>query len=267
MPELKDLMKIVALIENTTRTCRPVEHGLSLYIETDRHCLLFDTGQSPLLAENAAFFGVDLKKVDLCFLSHGHYDHGGGLAAFAAINDTAPIYMSRHAFEPHYHGPERYIGLNRDLLLDSALRDRFRYTCGTEKLDDQLTLLSPGRDKTLDMGSAGLLTEDNGRLVPEDFRHEQYLMIEENGKRVLFSGCSHQGILNIMNWFRPDVLVGGFHFMTHPLDDELLRYGKMLSAFDTTYYTSHCTGVEQFAFLQPLIPRMHYLSEGEEIRI
>ena len=85
MPELKDLMKIVALIENTTRTCRPVEHGLSLYIETDRHCLLFDTGQSPLLAENAAFFGVDLKKVDLCFLSHGHYDHGGGLAAFAAI--------------------------------------------------------------------------------------------------------------------------------------------------------------------------------------
>jgi hypothetical protein len=61
--------------------------------------------------------------------------------------------------------------------------------------------------------SYGLTKVVNGRRVPDDFKHEQYLLVEENGRRVLFSGCSHKGILNIMSWFKPDVLLGGFHFM------------------------------------------------------
>ncbi|MGX8716139.1 MAG: MBL fold metallo-hydrolase, partial [Lachnospiraceae bacterium] len=66
-------MRFKVLIENTTKMDCPVEHGLSLYIETDRHHILFDTGQTELFAENAERFGVDLKSVDLCILSHGHY--------------------------------------------------------------------------------------------------------------------------------------------------------------------------------------------------
>ena len=73
-------MKIIALVENTSK--RPeigCEHGLSLYIEAAGQKILFDMGQSALFAENAAVLGADLAAVSLCVLSHGHYDHGGGL--------------------------------------------------------------------------------------------------------------------------------------------------------------------------------------------
>ena len=79
-------MKIVTLIENTA--CRDdvrPEHGLSLYIETGRHKILFDAGQTDRFAENARALGVDLSQVDIAILSHGHYDHGGGLMRFQAL--------------------------------------------------------------------------------------------------------------------------------------------------------------------------------------
>ena len=84
-------MKITALVENTSVPGLPVEHGLSLYIETTRHTILFDSGQGTLFAENAERLGKDLAKVDLMVLSHGHYDHGGGLKTFLELNDHAPL--------------------------------------------------------------------------------------------------------------------------------------------------------------------------------
>ena len=91
-------MRIVSLVENTSSKGLPVEHGLSLYIETDRHRVLYDTGQTELFADNAEKLGVDLSSVDFCFLSHGHYDHSGGLKRFTALNGKAKIYMARSAF-------------------------------------------------------------------------------------------------------------------------------------------------------------------------
>ena len=104
-------MKIVTLMENTA--CREdlcCEHGLSLYIETENHRILFDAGQSAAFADNAEKLGVALETVDFAVLSHGHYDHGGGLGKFLECNKGAPVYVSSHAFEPHY-SRNGYIGL------------------------------------------------------------------------------------------------------------------------------------------------------------
>ena len=100
-------MKITTLMENTA--CSPefaCEHGLSLYIETGKRKLLFDAGQSGAFAENAGKLGIDLRQVDAFVLSHGHYDHGGGLPRFLEVNRQAMIYVNQFAFEPHYHGRE-----------------------------------------------------------------------------------------------------------------------------------------------------------------
>ena len=104
-------------------------------------------------------------------------------------------------------------------------------------------------------------------MIPEDFRHEHYLLIEENGKRVLISGCSHKGILNIAEWFRPDYLVGGFHMMKLECGKQLREYAEQLNRFDTEYYTCHCTGEAQYVFMRGVIPRLHYLSAGQAIEI
>ncbi|MCR5716199.1 MAG: MBL fold metallo-hydrolase [Lachnospiraceae bacterium] len=260
-------MKITALVENTTKRDCPTEHGLSLYIETARHNILFDTGQTTLFADNAERFGVDLSSVDLCMLSHGHYDHGGGLKKFTEVNDHAKIYMNKHAFGWHYHGEERYIGLNRDWIDDEAMQERIVYVDGDLTIDEELSIYGPRPHKKIDMGAAGLTMKVGGKFLPEDFRHEHYLLIWEGDKTVLISGCSHQGILNIMEWFHPDVCIGGFHFMKEEPGERLRSYGKVLAGYQTTYYTCHCTGVEQFAFLQPIIPQMHYLAEGDVIEV
>lgn len=114
-------MKITSLTENTCKTGLPSEHGLSLYIETEEHTILFDMGQTDLFARNAEQLGADLEKVDIAVLSHGHYDHGGGLKKFLELNHTAPVYLSRYAFEPHYNGTEKYIGLDPSLAENRRL--------------------------------------------------------------------------------------------------------------------------------------------------
>ena len=91
-------MRMINLMENTEgdHGCL-YEHGLSFYIETLNHKLLIDTGASKSFIENARIRGIDLKDVDLLILSHGHYDHAGGILDFTKINPTAPIYMQRSA--------------------------------------------------------------------------------------------------------------------------------------------------------------------------
>ena len=108
-------MRITALLENTSTCGLPTEHGLSLFVDMADHRFLFDMGQTDLFARNAETLGIDLNTADFAVLSHGHYDHGGGLRAFFSINGHAPVYMSRFAFEPHYNGPEKYIGLDQSL--------------------------------------------------------------------------------------------------------------------------------------------------------
>ena len=101
-------MKITVLTENTSSCGLPCEHGLSLYIESNGKRILFDTGQTALFAENAERLGIDLSAVDICVISHGHYDHGGGLGRFLEINDRAPVYLSRHAFGSYFNAKEKY---------------------------------------------------------------------------------------------------------------------------------------------------------------
>ena len=256
-------MKITALVENTSQIGFPVEHGLSLFIETGSLKILFDTGQSELFAENAQRTGISLEDADLAVISHGHYDHGGGLAKFLQINKKAPVYISGYAFEPHYGVEGNYIGL------DPSIKDdpRLVFTDGVREIRPGLTLYSCNDRQRSFLTPSGLSCEENGERIDDDFRHEQYLLIEENGKRVLISGCSHKGIQNIVEWFRPDVLVGGFHLFRLLLDDKLRSCAEYLDSFDTVYYTCHCTGTEQYQYMLPFMKNLHYISAGETILV
>lgn len=272
-------MIISVLSENTAASDTfGCEHGLSLHIQTDKHSLLFDTGAGSLFAENAVKLGVDLSAVDTAVLSHGHYDHGGGLKTFLALNSGARVYAQAQAFGPHYaarpEGHMAYIGLDAALLPS----ERFVFCARRHVIDDELELFSsPEEEWPLPSGNAELYRKSGEEFFPDDFSHEQNLIIRQNGRTLLVAGCAHRGIMNIVRQFQkdrghfPDVLIGGFHLHSRGSGksespgavDDLAR---ALLATGTLCCTCHCTGLEAYRRLKAVMgDRIGYLSAGSRL--
>ena len=275
-------MKIVTLLENTAcdaGLC--AAHGLSLYIETPKHKILFDMGPDARFLDNAKKLGVDLSAVDIAVLSHGHYDHGGGLRAFCEINSQADIFIHTDAFGDFYaveEGKEpRYIGLDPELW---ELESRIVPTSEFVKLDDELTLFSNEPEVFPALAaSAKLQVETPEGLRPDSFTHEQNLLVTAWGKSVLFAGCSHRGIVNILAGAKerlgrlPDAVFGGFHFFElDPADPKSARLiddtANALLEGETVYYTGHCTGEYAYGRLHAILgDRLRRMSGGGIVEI
>ena len=268
-------MRIVTLVENTCghEDCI-AEHGLSLYIETEKHQLLLDTGQTDAVVKNAEVLGIDLSAVDTVILSHGHYDHSGGILPFAEENPEARIIMQKLAAEPHYNG-ERYIGIDTDILK----LPNIQLIDGDMELDDELFLFSgiTGR-RCYPQGNKKLSCIKDGEKVCDDFRHEQCLVIKQNGKSWLLSGCSHNGILNIIDRYReifgnaPDYVITGFHMMkkdgehTEAEKTVIIQTAQELAKMNTVFYSGHCTGIPAFEMMKDIMgDKLIALHSGEEI--
>ena len=257
-------VKLSVLAENTACSGFACEHGLSLYVETNGKKLLFDFGQTEAFAENAKKLDIDLSKIELAILSHGHYDHSGGMERFLEENAHAPVYLSQYAFRPHYNADGKDIGV----LPSLKENDRLTLTEDRLELGNGMTLLSCNElERPWPTDAFGLKEWDS----PDEFLHEQYLVVEENGKRIVLSGCSHKGILNIVRWLKPDVLIGGFHFMKlDPATDgeSLDRAAEELLSSGAVFYTGHCTGESQYACLKEKMgERLQALTTGLTVEI
>lgn len=273
-------MIIKALAENTSVSEEySAEHGLSLYIETGNHKLLFDTGRGGLFLENAEKMGIDLTKVDTAIISHGHYDHGGGLSHFLKINTTAKIYVHEKAFDDYYSSrPEgtAYIGLDKNL----REHPQIIFTDGFLQIDKELSLFSDVQGNELpSLSNKVLLAKEDGDFVEDPFLHEQNLIIKENGKTVLFAGCAHNGIVNIIERCKQitvrysDVVIGGFHLFNPSTcvsesPQLITAIAEKLKNTSSQYYTCHCTGLKAFEQLHEVMGNnLQYLSTGSIVEI
>ena len=264
-------MRVTALVENTTKAELETKHGLSLYIETKKHKLLFDLGPDHTLFNNAALRGIDLAKVDTVILSHGHYDHGGALHAFLNLNSSAKIYVQRKAFEPHYSKTlflKTPVGLERRL----ATHPQIVLLDGDYAIDEELSLFTVSDISKCPSPANKTLYDRDGK---DQFSHEQNLLISEN-QVALIMGCGHAGIVNIMEKAReaqPALCVGGFHLFNpltkrtvpSPLLDEIA--GELRAYSQMQFYTCHCTGEKAYRYLSGQLPNMHYLSCGDRIEV
>ncbi len=255
-------MHVTVLAENTAaRDGVVAEHGLALLVETGERTILCDGGQSAALLSNAAALKKDLSAVDTAILSHGHYDHSGGLSAFAAQYPDVPRVLRVGANGDFFHG-ERYIGIDKTLASGDSCRFVFG---GVTDLGNGVSVFG-GFDSVFDrpFANAGLTVRENGIERPDDFSHEQATVVCENGKRVLISGCAHSGILNILGMFTtlyggmPDAVFSGFHTVknepyTGAEIAQLQILASALAATGATFYTGHCTGDEAVDVMKPLL--------------
>ena len=244
------------------------EHGLCIYVETANHKLFVDSGQSEKTWENARKMGIDIENADTLILSHGHYDHSGGIKTFMRQNSKALIYISENAAGEFYSKKSdgmRYIGIDRDILKS----ERIHLVKGDVSLDSELDIFRSvlGRE-FWPAGNSLLFEKSEDEYIPDTFEHEQYLVIKEGEKHVLISGCAHRGILNILERFKelyncdPTMVISGFHTILKQYDEASIECFKQLAAKlnekDTLFYTGHCTDKIPFSVMQEVM--------GEKLR-
>ncbi len=268
-------MLITLLVDNrSSREDIMGQHGLSLYIETAQKNILFDAGQDDLFIKNAKVLGKSISAVDYFILSHGHYDHGGGLQSFLQENKNGKIYLRQKSFLPFYcedsPGNYRYIGLENSLNNNP----RLVFAKEEEEIEKSIELFSAVRSylpRASSTSSLKVLTEEG--YLDDPFDHEQSLVVEEGGRFVLFTGCSHTGIINILNHFftlygtYPDVVVGGFH-LENKRGLQIQELDALIDFVKTTkadYYTCHCTGLEETTYLIDNCPQIKRIQAGDSI--
>lgn len=273
-------MRIINLIENTEGNSNCIcAHGLSFYIETEKHRLLMDFGPSEAILSNARTLGVDLSAVDVAILSHGHYDHSGGIIPFTQLNKFAPIYMQRGATGDYYsEGIDgyRYIGIDKKI---SELT-RVRFVEGDHTIDDELTLfVIDKRIRDIPFTNSRLKVKKGEGYLQDDFSHEQALVIKSGGRTVMLSGCAHNGIINFLEAYRrrygadPDIAVSGFHLVkkTEYSDaqlQEIKNTAEILTGYKTQIYTCHCTGITAYEVMKDIMGgQLEYIHTGDSIEL
>lgn len=267
-------MQVTTLVENdpgSDRTEAKPAFGLSLLVETARARVLFDTGPSAVFADNAEVLGIDLSRLDAAVLSHHHFDHGGGLARFFEINDSTPVVMRSVRLAPRWFKGlaflRRSIGI--DLELVEQHRERFQSVDGSREIAPGCHVLTGiGSQHPRPRGNRYLFVESDGGLEPDPFDHELVLVVVEDDGMAVFTGCSHCGVLNMVDAARaafPEAPVkavfGGFHLIGIPLyesmaasREEVRAMGRaMLDRVSGTTYTGHCTGRKGYRVLESVM--------------
>lgn len=276
------IMKISVLVENTTVSKVPQnvkpEHGLSFYIETCGKKILFDTGQSDLFINNAEKMGINISEVDDLVISHGHIDHGGGIKHFLKANDKAKVWMHKSSKEKLYTKIVGflpfYIGLDQRTLNDYS--HRIMYIEHNFEIATGI-LLSVDIPKNFPQPESNryLYVKRYNRLIHDNFKHEIMMTIKEPDGCILFTACSHSGIVNMIDRYAVDSLFplkavfGGFH-LYNPMNKKNEKPSyinlllKKLQNFDTVFYTGHCTGIKNYTNLKFILKdKIEYFHSGQ----
>ncbi len=249
------MIKIVTLIENLVyKEGLFAEHGLAFYIETGNKKILFDTGQSELFLQNAKTMGIDFGDIDAVVISHGHYDHTGGLNTFLKVNSKAKIYIKKEAFMQKYLDNERFIGMLFDPLLTDA---RVEYVNKITEIDIGIFIMPdiPVINK-IDTNFSRFKIRMPEGFENDVFKDELFLAITVNNKLSIISSCSHRGITNIVaaaikHFNLPvNLILGGFHIKDCSTSQYVTITNYLEEISPKLIGVCHCTGIDKYADLK-----------------
>lgn len=270
-------MKIHVLTDNRTQKRGMLaEHGLSVYIETDEVNVLFDTGQTDVYLRNAALMGLTLKP-DCIVLSHGHYDHGGGLIFYPPEN-MPKIYLHPDVLRVKYAAKADGLhenGLPWALRDHSAIRDNMIYNDKDMPVAPGVSLHARIPAGVFEDATDGLFAESGGVKQPDRMLEEQMLVFEREGGLVIFLGCSHSGIINCLMHARMlypnrkiDTVLAGMH-LNNTAPQRLEQTAQKLHGMDIARLIPlHCTGLAAIAAIKQIFgDRCLLLCAGDSLEI
>ena len=263
-------LKITTLIENMPdkEDKLAFEHGFSAWVELDDKKILFDTGQTGAFAGNAEQLGIDLSEADGVILSHGHYDHTGGVPALLTkLKKKTPVYIGKEFFLPKYKlledGSYKYNGtpFEKEQLTENAMAEPYYIVDTVTKISGNLILFKNfSRTNDFEKVNPKFFVRTEQGLVQDLFPDEIALGIVTGKGLVLLVGCSHVGIVNILETVRKTMsipiaaIIGGTHLVEARED----RLEKTIEAFRVhgvkTIAVSHCTGEAGMVLLQKEFP-------------
>ncbi|MHC1631506.1 MAG: MBL fold metallo-hydrolase [Methanotrichaceae archaeon] len=254
-------MKIVTLSENTANLTRGIlgEHGFSVYVETADLKLIFDTGQTFTAVQNADVLGIDLKGLPIA-LSHGHYDHTGGLKS--VLNKTGPtaIYCHPDVFAPKYsrRNELRYIGIPYTIEKLEESGARFDFSRKAREIAGGVWLTGEvPRETEFELPSQDLLVQtEDGKVIVDPLFDDQALVLELEEGLFVILGCAHSGMINTLNRAKKATgvdhiigVVGGTH-LGFGNEDRLPKTIEALKEYDLEILgASHCTGMKAASIL------------------
>ncbi len=259
------------------------EHGMSLLLDTGENRYLFDTGQSRVFIHNAGRLGINLKNLDGVILSHGHYDHCGGMEYWQELGDV-PIYIQKKAFERKYveNGRTkelRYIGVeNKGEWQENANIQRL--SGGGTQIAKGVYLLSE-IPYTIDFEPvSGSFWKSNlqypgHELIADTMEDEQILVIEKPEGLCIFAGCAHVGIINCLHYVQTVFPGRHIHFLAagmHLKGCNAKRLDMTITALKEQgidlVLPLHCTGMRAIAAMREALGSACILPEaGKEIQV
>lgn len=258
-------MKTTTLIENKLgeKEDLHIEHGLSIYIEVDNKRILFDTGQSGKFIENAEKLNVDLKKLDYVAISHGHFDHSGGLERLIKEeNPDIELYLGDGFFNKKYSlredGDYSYLGNTFDESFLKKSNISFQYVReDITKLTENLMIFTNfKREEEFENTNPLMYLKEGENYIKDEFLDEISLGIKTSKGLVVIVGCSHVGVLNIINTIEDRTglkiygLIGGTHLVKED-DEKINKIIEYLKEKEIKLIGAcHCTGKQGETMLE-----------------
>ncbi|MHB0857873.1 MAG: MBL fold metallo-hydrolase [Anaerolineae bacterium] len=253
-------MHITCLVDNTVGGAHLWgEHGLAFLIEFDRRRVLWDTGASGVvLLHNMEALGIDPIQIEALALSHGHYDHTGGLADLLGRKPGLPLFAHPAFMEERVSrsdGQERAIGLPMSFADLAALVD-LRLSAEPQEIIPGVWTTGQIRERPEREGrAAGHLARRDGALVEDPYEDDMGLVLERPEGLVLLLGCCHAGLLNTLYHVArrfgglPTHVIGGTHLGSIDAA-EIDHIVDTLKSMGTPWlYPNHCTGLSAYCRL------------------